>query len=142
MTTTPFDLRPDAEILATFDMSAGLAGRNFDAVTQCRVFADGLVRSRGRLAHYRTLYAAFIDAGSPFMVENLNEDSDNGATPAKLVFVDAAPGPEVVASPLTVVWTERALLAALATERATQVFFAELLDELAPAVANQPNAGA
>jgi hypothetical protein len=142
MTQTPFDLRPDVEILSTFGMSAGEAGRKFDAVTQCRVFADALIRSRGRFAHYRALYTAFIDGGSPFMIENLDEDSDSGATPAKLVFMAEAPDSTVVADPLAVVWTERALLEALADERATQVFFAELLDELAPAVSNESSTGA
>jgi hypothetical protein len=142
MTQTPFDLRPDAEILSSFGMTAGEAGRNFDAVTQCRVFADALIRSRGRFTHYRTLYTAFIDGGGPFMIENLNEDSDSDATPAKLVFVAEAPGPEVGANPLTVVWTERSLLEALAEERAIQVFFAELLDELAPAVTGDASATA
>jgi hypothetical protein len=142
MTQTPFDLRTDAEILSAFGMSAGQAGRNFDPATQCRIFADGLVRSRGRFAHQRALYAAFIDGGSLFMIENLNEESDSGATPAKLVFVDEAPAPEVAASPLTVVWTERALLEALTEERAIQDFFADLLDELAPAATNELSAGA
>jgi hypothetical protein len=88
------------------------------------------------------LYTAFIDGGVPFMIENLNEDSDSDASPAKLVFVAEAPGPEVGANPLTVVWTERSLLEALAEERAIQVFFAELLDELAPAVTGDASATA
>ena len=142
MSQIPFDLQTDADILATFGMTPGEAGRNFDAVTQCRVFADALVRSRGRFAHCRALYTAFIDGGSPVMIENLDEDSDGGATLAKLVFVEQVPGPEVGADPLTEVWTERRLLEALADERATQVFFAELLDELAPAVTSTPGAGA
>jgi hypothetical protein len=142
MTQTPFDLRTDADILSTFGMSAGEVGRNFDAATQCRVFADGLVRSRGRFTRYRALYAAFIDGGSAFMVENLSGESDRGIIPAELVFVDEAPAPEVAADPLNVVWTERALLEALAEERAIQDFFAGLLDELAPAVANGKSASA
>ena len=53
--------------------------------------------------------------------------------PAKLVFVDHEPGPEVADNPLMVVWTERLLLDALTHERSVQDFFADLLDELAAA---------
>jgi hypothetical protein len=142
MPQTSFDLRSDAEILSIFGMTAGEAGRGIDAETQGRVFADGLVRSRGRFAHHRALYAAFVGGGSPFMIENLDEDGDGGAVPAKLMFVDEAPAPEAAANPLTVVWTERALLEALAEERAIQDFFAGLLDELSPMRASEPSAGA
>jgi hypothetical protein len=132
MINAPFDLRSDASILSTFGMSPGEVGRGFDTVTQCRVYADGLIRSRGRFAHYRTLYAAFVGGESLFMIENLDEAADGQGTPAKLAFADVEPGPEVMANPLAVVWTERALLEALTEERAMQDFFADLLDELAP----------
>jgi hypothetical protein len=76
------------------------------------------------------------------MVENLSGESDRGIIPAELVFVDEAPAPAVAADPMNVVWTERALLEALAEERGIQDFFAGLLDELAPAVTNGKSAGA
>src|SRR3712207_4282127 len=131
-TRQSFEQMADAEILASLGMAPGDAGRGFDAATQARVFADGLVRSRGRFAHHRALYAAFVGAGKPYMIENLDDEGDGRAVPAKLVFADDPPGPEVEASPLAVVWTERTLLAALAEERAIQDYFAGLLDELAP----------
>jgi hypothetical protein len=129
----PFDLRSDADILSAFGMRAGEAGRGFDTMTQSRVYADGLVRSRGRFAHTRALYAAFIEAGSVFMIENLDESREGQNRPAKLAFVDAEPEPDVAANPLMMVWTERTLLEALTDERAIQDFFADLLDELAGA---------
>jgi len=131
-TRRSFEHMADAEILASLGMGAGPAGRGFDAPTQARVFADGLVRSRGRFAHSRALYAAFVAAGKPYMVENLDEEGDGRVVPAKLLFADDPPGPEVEESPLAVVWTERTLLAALAEERAIQDYFAGLLDEIAP----------
>lgn len=133
MVHIPFDLRSTADILSTFGMRAGDAGRGFDTETQSRVYADGLIRSRGRFAHYRTLYAAFIDGGSPFMIETLDEADASHDRAAKLVFVDHEPGPEVADNPLMVVWTERLLLDALTHERSVQDFFADLLDELAAA---------
>lgn len=122
----------DAEILERFGMTPGRAGRGFDAATQARVFADELVRSRGRFAHYRTLYAAFVNANKPFMIENLDEIGDGAAVPAKLVFTDEPPAPEVEADPMLMVWTERLLLEALTEERSIQDFFTRLLDELIP----------
>jgi hypothetical protein len=131
MSYIPFDLRSDAEIRSIFGISAGEAGRGFDAATQRRVYADELIRSRGRYAHHRTLYAAFVGGESRYMIENLDEAADGDGTPAKLAFADAEPGPEVAANPLVMVWTERALLEALTEERAMQDFFGDLLDELA-----------
>jgi hypothetical protein len=130
MTNLPFDLRSDADILSRFDMSTGEAGRGFDTLTQSRVYADGLLRARGRFANYRALYAAFIEGGSQFMIENLDEANDGQDRPAKLVFVDVEPGPDVTANSQMVAWTERTLLEALTDERAIQDFFADLLDEL------------
>src|SRR5215207_4702991 len=127
----PFDLRSDADIRSSFGMSAGEAGRGFDTATLNRVYADQLIRSRGRYAHHRTLYAAFVGGESRFMLENVDEAEESDGTPAKLAFADVEPGPEVMANPLIMVWTERALLEALTEERAMQDFFADLLDELA-----------
>jgi hypothetical protein len=127
----------DSEILAAFGMGEGMAGRGFDTATQARVFADELIRSRGRFAQYRALYAAFIEAGQPYMVENLDEIGDGAAVPAKLVFSGGPPGPEVDADPMLMVWTERTLLEALVEERAIQDFFISLLDELEPELAEQ-----
>lgn len=133
MSQISFDLQSDADILSTFGMSAGEAGRGFDTSTQSRVYADGLLRSRGRFAQHRALYAAFVEGGSLFMIENLDEAPDGQERPAKLIFTDEEPGPDVLANPLLVVWTERTLLEALTDERAIQDFFADLLDELATA---------
>jgi len=128
-----FEIQSDATILSNLGMSPGADGRGFDTVTQSRVYADALIRSRGRYAHYRTLYAAFVGSESLFLMENLDEAGDGEGTPAKLAFADVEPGPEVAENPLIMVWTERALLEALTEERAMQDFFAGLLDELATA---------
>jgi hypothetical protein len=133
MVLTPFDLQSDADILANFGMSAGEAGRGFDTAIQSRVYADGLIRSRGRFAQHRALYAAFVEGSSLFMIENLDEASEGQESSAKLIFTDDEPGPDVAANPLLVIWTERTLLEALTDERAIQDFFADLLDELATA---------
>jgi hypothetical protein len=126
----PFDLRTDADILSTFGMSEGGADRGFDTLTQSRVYADGLVRARGRFAHYRTLYAAFIEGDSLFMIENLDDANKSQDRPAKLIFADQEPGADLSTNPQIVVWTERSLLEALTDEQAIQDFFADLLDEL------------
>ncbi len=97
--------------------------------------AHELVRARGRVALYRTLYAAFVDAGKPFLIENLDEARDGEAVPAKLVFSDDPDhvrGLEGRAD--VVVWTEPQLLDALTRERTVQDFFTDLLDELEPAL--------
>ncbi len=137
MTTPSFEQMTDAEIHTAVGMTAEASGRGFDAAVQGRVFANELIRARGRFAHHRALYAAFIAAGKPYMVENLDEVGDGRAIPAKLIFADEAPEPEVRANPLLMVWTERALLEALTEERAVQDFFAGLLDELAPLLPGQ-----
>ena len=131
MAQNPFDLRTDADILSTFGMSAGEAGRGFDSATESRVYADGLIRSRGRFAQHRALYAAFVEGGSLYMIENLDEAANGQERPAKLIFTDDEPGAEVATDPSLMVWTERMLLEALTDERAIQDFFADLLDELA-----------
>jgi hypothetical protein len=93
--------------------------------------ASELIRARERLAHYRTLYAAFLEAGEPFMIENLDEAGGAGAVPAKLVFTDD-PGSAQASAPSAdvVVWSEAALLDALARERTIADFFTNVLDEL------------
>ena len=126
------ELMSDADIRAALGMSDGVAGRGFDAATQARVFADELIRSRGRFAQYRTLYSAYLGAGKPFMIENLDEIGDGDAVPAKLIFADAPPALELEESPTLMIWTERTLLEALSEERSIQDFFANLLDELDP----------
>lgn len=126
------DQMSDAEIRAALGMSEGEGGRGFDTATQARVFADELIRSRGRFGQYRTLYTAYLGAGKAFMIENLDEIGDGSGIPAKLVFADVPPGPDVEESPTLMVWTERSLLEALAEERSIQDFFANLLDELDP----------
>jgi hypothetical protein len=134
-TQQPVEQLSDGEILNAFGMTDGLAGRGFDAATQARVFADELIRSRGRFAHYRALYAAFVTADKPYMIENLDEVGDGAAVPAKLVFADEPPAQDVGADPMLMVWSERLLLEALTEERAIQDFFAGLLDELMPDLA-------
>ena len=95
--------------------------------------ATEMVRARQRLAHYRTLYAAFLEAGEPVMIENLDEDVASGAVPAKLVFTDTIPvGGGAEAANVTV-WTEVTLLEALSRERTIADYFTALLDELEPA---------
>jgi hypothetical protein len=127
----------DAEIRAALGMSDGIGGRGFDTATQARVFGDELIRSRGRFVQFRTLYGAYIDAGKPFMIENLDEIGEGDSVPAKLIFADVPPGPEVDESPTLMVWTERTLIDALAEERSIQDFFANLLDELDPELLDQ-----
>ena len=132
MTQIPFEIRSDANILSTFGMSLGDDGRGFDLKTQCRVYADALIRSRGRFAHHRTMYAAFVGGESVFMIENLEVGDESDGLPAKLAFTDVEPGADVVDNELAAVWTERTLLEALTEERARQDFYTDLLDELAP----------
>jgi hypothetical protein len=134
-TRPPVEAMTDEEVLATFKTSENPAHRGFDEATHTRVMASELVRIRNRLVHYRALYAAFVEAGQPFMIENLDERASGQGIPAKLVFTDAAD--HVLASeeqPDVVIWTEPALLAALAQERSIHDFFTALLDELEPAV--------
>ena len=125
----------DEEVLTTFGTAEDPAGRGFDDATYGRVLAYELVRSRQRLAHYRTLYASFVDGGAEYMIENLDESLDGDAVPVKLAFADAPEqiqgldnGAEVV------VWTEPDLLAELTAERAVHDFLTSLLDELEPAI--------
>lgn len=136
----PVEQMADEEILRSLGMTDDPDGRGFDDETQARVFADELIRSRGRFAQYRALYAAYLGADRPFMIENLDEIGDGKAIPAKLVFSDEPPGAEVEADPTLMVWTERSLLEALTEERAIQDFFANLLDELIPELAGPATA--
>ena len=123
----------DAQALGAFGTGADAANRGFDAATHTRVMASEMVQARQRLAHYRTLYAAFLEAGEPVMIENLDEGGDAGAVPAKLVFTDDAnPAREQAELGDVVIWTEPALLEALARERTIADFFTAVLDELEP----------
>jgi len=131
----PVESMTDEEVLAMFGTSEDPQHRGFDEVTHTRVVATELVRARNRLAYYRTLYAAFIETGKPFMIENLDDDSSDGTIPAKLVFTeDADHLAEIGERPEVVIWTEPVLLDALAQERAVHDYFTALLDELEPAV--------
>ena len=131
----PVESMTDEEVLATFGTSDDPEHRGFDEVIHTRVVATELVRARNRLAYYRTLYAAFIETGKPFMIENLDDDSSDGTIPAKLVFTeDADHLAEIGEQPEVVIWTEPVLLDALAQERAVHDYFTALLDELEPAV--------
>jgi len=122
----------DATVLATFGTTTDVETRGFDEATHTRVMATEMVRARERLAYYRTLYAAFLEAGEPVMIENLDEVADAGAVPAKLVFTDTIPvgGGAEVAN--VAIWTEVTLLDALVRERTIADYFMALLDELTP----------
>jgi hypothetical protein len=134
-TLQPVESMTDDEVLATFGTSEEPGRRGFDEATQTRVLAYELVRARNRLAYYRTLYASFIEAGKPFMVENLDDGSSNGGVPVKLIFSDSADHVlEIEEQPNVMIWTEPALLDALTQERAVHDFLTELLDELEPAL--------
>ena len=136
-TMQPVERMTDEQVLATFGTAEDPAARGFDAATYTRVLAYELVRSRSRLAYYRTLYASFVEVGKPYMIENLDEAQDGDAVPAKLVFTDDADhvlGLEDSAD--VIVWTEPELLDALMRERTVQDFFTDLLDELEPALQN------
>jgi hypothetical protein len=121
----------DAEALAAFGTGADAATRGFDEAIHTRVMAAEMVRARQRLVHYRTLFAAFLEAGEPVMIENLDEEGQR-AVPAKLVFTDTLPVQEGVDPADVVVWTEPALLEALIRERTIADFFTAVLDELEP----------
>ena len=123
----------DAEALAAFETSADAETRGFDEATHTRVMATEMVRARQRLAHYRTLYAAYLEAGEPVMIENLDETADAGTVPAKLVFTDTMPAGGSAEAANVTVWTEATLLEALMRERAISDYFTALLDELEPA---------
>jgi hypothetical protein len=126
----------DQELLTTFGTSEDPERRGFDEETWARVVAHELVRSRHRLAHYRALYAAFLEADKPYMIENLDEIGDGQAVPAKVAFTDDVE--QVMGleeSEDVVVWTEPDLLDGLSQERGVLDFLTGLLDELEPAVA-------
>jgi len=130
-TLHPVESMTDEEVLATFGTSEDPESRGFDQVTHTRVIASELVRARNRLAYYRALYAAFIETGQPFMIENLDDESSDGTIPAKLVFTEVADHVlEIAEQPEVVIWTEPVLLDALVQERAVHDFFTALLDEL------------
>jgi hypothetical protein len=135
MTQVSFETMTDAEIRQAAGLPETALEHDVDDAAQARVYADALIRARGRFDHYRALYAAFIAADKPWMIENLDEIGDGAAEPAKLIFADEDPSAETGANPMLKVWTERSLLAALSEERAIQDFFAGLLDELAPRLA-------
>jgi hypothetical protein len=136
-TLQPVEAMADEAVLDTFGTAAEPHRRGFDEATHTRVMAYELVRARHRLAHYQALYATFLEAGKPFMIENLDEAASDGGIPAKLVFTaDAEHVLELAERPEVEVWTEPALLDALVQERAILDFFTELLNELEPAVSS------
>ena len=127
----------DEQILTIFGTAEDPAHRGFDDETQARILAYELVRARSRVAFYRALYGALLDAGKPFMIENLDESDDGAAIPAKLVFSDDADHvAQIQAVDDVVVWTEPDLLAALVQERAVLDYYTDLLDELEPRLPN------
>ena len=125
----------DEQLLATFGTAEDPVGRGFDDATQARVLAYELVRARSRVAFYRTLYASFIEAGQPYMIENLDDTGDGDSLPVKLAFTDAAAeARRLEESPGVTVWTEPELLDALTQERAILDFFTTMLGEFVPAL--------
>lgn len=118
----------DGEILAAVGAGPDPASQGYDPPTAARVWGTELVRARSRLAHYRTLYVALVDAGRPYVIENLDEAA--GTRPAKLIFSDDAADLRAVATRSDIsVWTEATLLDQLVKERATLDFFSGVLDE-------------
>jgi hypothetical protein len=138
-TLRPVESMSDDEVLVTFGTAAEPDQRGFDETTHTRVIAYELVRARSRLAHYRTLYTAFVEGGTPYMIENLDEAAGDGVVPAKLVFTDdedEALAAEDLAEEVEV-WTEPLLLEALVQSRGILDYFTELLNELEPALADR-----
>ena len=123
----------DSEVLAAFEMGTDAESRGFDEATHTRVMVTEMVRARQRLSHYRTLYAAFLEAGEPVMIENLDENAATGTVPAKLVFTDTIPVEGGAEGANVTVWTEAPLLEALSREHTIADYFTALLDEREPA---------
>ena len=95
------------------------------------MWRDDFRRARGRLIHYRTLYATFAAEGKRYMIENL-ADEDTAGLPGKLAFTsDDDHAHELLADDAVVVWTEQDLLDALRQELLLHDYFADLLDEMA-----------
>jgi hypothetical protein len=118
------------EVLALFATALDLPNRGFDSTTQARIWAFEFVTARGRQAHYRTLYQAFVEGGMRYMIENLDERDGTERVPAKLIFADEpADIAGVDQDPRMIVWTERTLLQELVNERALVDYFAGVLDE-------------
>jgi hypothetical protein len=134
-TLQPVESMTDDEVLRTFGTAEEPDRRGFDEATHTRVLAYELVRARNRLHYYRTLYASFVDAGQPFMIENLDENGSGGGIPAKLIFSDDAGHVlDIEERSDVMIWNEPALLDALEQERAVHDFLTQLLDELEPAL--------
>lgn len=120
----------DEEILTAFGTATDVERQGFDDETKSRVLAHEFIRARGRLAHYRTLYATFAAEGKRYMIENL-ADGDTAALPAKLAFTnDDEHAHELLADDSVAVWTEQELLDALRQELLLHDYFADLLDEI------------
>ncbi len=123
----------DDEVLTTFGTARDPENWGFDEETQARVLAHELLKARGRLTHYRTLYAAFAPEGKRYMIENLADD-DSAGLPLKLAFTDDdAQAEELLTDDDVTVWTEPELLDALRQELLLHDYFTDLLDELLPA---------
>ena len=121
----------DDEVLATFGTAEDPQARGFDEETQLRVLAHELVKARGRLAYYRTLYASFVPEGKRYMIENLADDREDVERPVKLAFTDDDDqARELEADDAVMVWTEPELLDALRQELMLHDYFTDLLDEM------------
>lgn len=124
----------DSEVLELFDTGLDPATQGFDPRSQARVWATELVRARARLTHYRALYRALLEAGTAYVLENLDERGVEDSRRAKLVFSSDPADLETAATrPDLAIWTETTLLDQLVKERAILDFFASVLDELLPA---------
>ncbi|MDP9374942.1 MAG: hypothetical protein M3Q65_21330 [Chloroflexota bacterium] len=128
----PVEQLSDDELLEALGTSEDPAGRGFDEETQMRVLAHELVKARGRLAYYRTLYSTFVPEGKRYMIENLaDSEEEAGGLPVKLAFTDDDDqARELEADDAVVVWTEQDLLDALRQELLLRDYFTDLLDEV------------
>ena len=123
----------DGEVLSTFGAAGADGDSTVDSAIYAQVMATELVRARNRVNLYRTLYASFLEAGKPFMVENLDDEPDGeiDGIPVKLVFSDDPDHVRGLEEAGNVnVWSEPELLEALTQERAVQQYFTDLLQEL------------
>ncbi len=129
----PVEQLSDDELLEAFDTAEDPAGRGFDEQTQMRVLAHELLKARGRLAYYRTLYASFMPEGQRYMIENLlDSEEEVGGRPVKLAFTDDdEQARELSTDDDVMVWTEQDLLDALRQELLLHDYFTDLLDEIA-----------
>jgi hypothetical protein len=125
----------DQDVMVRFGLDGG-EDIPVDLPSYARVMAFELIRARHRMNLYRTLYGSFLGGGTRFMIENLDEDDEHlEAVPAKLVFTDDPEQALALEAEGDVnIWSELELLEALNHAASIQQYFADVLDELAPAI--------